>query len=95
MTPHLPSMSDPGHDAHQIRRGCERAHVDVDHAVLRAQRAGFPDLAAALIEVRTRLDLIRMAAEVERRQHTPEEFRARGLRRDYEAHEGARAKEGP
>jgi hypothetical protein len=94
MNPHLPSMSDRGHDAHQIRRNCERSHVEVDNAVLRAQRAGFPDLAAALIEVRTRLDIIRKAAEDERRNHTPREFRTIGERRDLEAQQAPTAKGG-
>lgn len=40
MSFHLPSLTDAGHDAHQIRRAIERAYTDCENARLRSIRRG-------------------------------------------------------
>ena len=85
MSLHIPSLTDRGSDAHQIRRLLELAHVNLDHAVMRAQRSGFGDLHAGLQEIVQRTLALRESAEIERRAHTPAEFRRIGEMRDAEA----------
>ena len=86
MNPHLPSLHDAGHDAHQIRRGLERAYTDAENAMLRAQRRGWPDIAAGIQEVMTRLEILRSAAEEMRRENTPAHFRQGGAAGAAERH---------
>lgn len=74
----LPSLTDRGHHAHQIRRSIERAYTDTEHCRLRAREAGFTDLAVGLTEVLSRLECLRLAAEQHRRDYTPLEFRLGG-----------------
>lgn len=81
---HMPSLTDAGSDAYQIRRAIERAYADIDHASLRARRARFPDLVAALDDIKVRLSLLRGTAEEERRAATPAEFRQGSARREQE-----------
>jgi len=78
VNPHLPSLHDAGHDAHQIRRGLERAFTDAENAKLRAQRRGWTDIAAGIQEVLTRIEILRSAAEDMRRANTPAHFRQGG-----------------
>ena len=74
MSTHLPSLTDAGHDAHQIRRGLERAYTDAENAKLRAIRRGWTDIAAGIQEVLTRIIILRESAEETRRANTPERF---------------------
>ena len=74
MNGHLPSLTDAGHDAHQIRRGLERAYTDAENAKLRAIKRGWTDIAAAIQEVLTRIIILRETAEETRRANTPERF---------------------
>ena len=78
MSIHLPSLTDAGHDAHQIRRAIERSYTDAENARLRALRRGWPDIAAGLQEVLIRLEILRTCAEEHRRIHTPPQYRTGG-----------------
>lgn len=78
MSIHLPSLTDAGHDAHQIRRAIERSYTDAENARLRALRRGWVDIAAGLQEVLTRLEILRTCAEEQRRIHTPPQYRSGG-----------------
>lgn len=86
MNGHLPSLTDAGHDAHQIRRGLERAYTDLEHAKLRAIKRGWTDIAAAIQEVLTRTIIIRETAEETRRANTPERFLQGGAAGAAERH---------
>lgn len=86
MNGHLPSLTDAGHDAHQIRRGLERAYTDAEHAKLRAMKRGWTDIAAGIQEVLTRIIILRESAEETRRANTPERFLQGGAAGAAERH---------